>query len=197
MNIRFKEKGREKHYFPVYFTISTFNRSSNYSSQEHLVFEHILEFFSGNMPRSSTQYLSGLEVCTHAVFLVELDYTNMVSAQAQATHLSSPSLSFHIAPKHVPSVTSFSTLQELSCPKVCVTASHHVYAFPVFPHLCDTTTAILTWEESSNASTVGFSLAKSFPLNSCMENWPLVLGHAQEREKEELEFSPGTCWDSG
>lgn len=77
MNIRFKEKEREKHYFPAYFTISTFNRSSNYSSQEHLVIEHILEFFSGNTPRSSTQYLNGVEVCTHAVFLVELDYTEV------------------------------------------------------------------------------------------------------------------------
>lgn len=56
----------------------------------------------------------------------------MVDAQARDTHLPSPSLSFHIASKHAPSVTSFLTLQELSCPKVCVTAGHHVYAFPVF-----------------------------------------------------------------
>lgn len=61
--------------------------------------------------------------------------------------------------------------------------------FLCFPRLCDTTTAILTREESSNTRMVGFSLDKSFPLNSCMENSSLVLGHAQEQEKEELEFA--------
>lgn len=113
-----------------------------------------------------------------------------MGAQEGATHLPSPSLSFHAAPKHVPSVTSFSTLQELSCHKVCVTTGHHVDAFPVFPYLPP------LWEyhsnpdmrKSSNTRMVGFSLAKSFHLNSCMENLPLVLGHAQEWEKEELEF---------
>lgn len=79
-----------------------------------------------------------------------------------------------------------------SCPchKVCMTAGHHVDAFPVFPPLPP------LWEyhsnpdmrKSSNTRMVGFFLAKSFYLNSCMENLPLVLGHAQEWEKEELEF---------
>lgn len=92
MNIRFKEKEREKHYFPAYFTISTFNRSSNYSSQKHLVIECILEF-SGNTPRSSTQYLNAWRYAPmFSACWTILWSTNTVGAQEGATHLPSQPL---------------------------------------------------------------------------------------------------------
>lgn len=116
-----------------------------------------------------------------------------MGAQEEATHLPSPSLSFHVAPKHVPNVTSFSTLQELSCHNTRCAWPQVIMSMPFLwpPH-----PVLPLWEfhsnpdmrKSSNTRMVGFSLAKSFHFNSCMENLPLVLGHAQEWEKEELEF---------